>query len=367
MTHVGFGVGRITPPLPVHLAGFSGRAGPATEVHDDLEARVTLLSSGETTVCLVVCDLLGMSAEFADPVRAAVGEALGLPRDAVLTACVHTHAGPNALGGGERLGWPTPPGYLGVLVEGCVQAARAARAAAEPAELRFARGPLPAGLSVNRRGNVHDPWFSLLEARSLGGAPLGTLANIAVHPVALGREVLAVSSDWVGVYRNRFEALTGGRAVVLSGALGDVNPHLHHDEEGSYADAAAVGEGIAAAAASLLPAAAEVGDGVSVVATRSIVAPVSGMLADIAGVGDSMTVELVEWEVGDVRLVSVPGEAFESLGRAIAASRGDRVLLAGLSPVWQGYLPDPFGEGYEEQVSFGPGAVAAIRAALVDG
>lgn len=91
MTTVGFGRGVITPALPVALAGFGGRPGPAAEVHSDLEVRALLLSSGEVTCCLLVCDLLGMSAEFADPVRAGVADLLGIP-------------------GAEALGWPTPDG-----------------------------------------------------------------------------------------------------------------------------------------------------------------------------------------------------------------------------------------------------------------
>jgi hypothetical protein len=41
------------------------------------------------------------------------------------------------------------------------------------------------------------------------------------------------------------------------------------------------------------------------------------------------------------------------------------VLLAGLAPAWQGYLPMPFGDGYEETVSYGADAVAAIFDALL--
>ena len=77
-----------------------------------------------------------------------------------------------------------------------------------------------------------------------------------------------------------------------------------------------------------------------------------------------MLVELIEWQFGDVRLVSIPGEAFHLLGREIAASRGGRVLLAGIAPSWNGYLPHPWGEGYEEGVSFGEDAVRTMREAL---
>jgi hypothetical protein len=86
----------------------------------------------------------------------------------------------------------------------------------------------------------------------------------------------------------------------------------------------------------------------------------------LLGASGSMAVELVEWALGGVRLVSIPGEAFCALGRAVDDSRGQRVLLAGLSPIWQGYLPQPFGEGYEESVSYGEPAVTAISDALLD-
>jgi hypothetical protein len=77
--------------------------------------------------------------------------------------------------------------------------------------------------------------------------------------------------------------------------------------------------------------------------------------------------EVVEWSIGPVRLVSVPGEAFHALGRAIedrVATEGAHVLVAGLTPEWHGYLPSPFTEGYEESMSYGREAVAAIAAAL---
>jgi hypothetical protein len=79
-----------------------------------------------------------------------------------------------------------------------------------------------------------------------------------------------------------------------------------------------------------------------------------------------MLVEFLEWAIGDVRLVSIPGEAFHQLGREISSSRDDRVLLAGIAPSWHGYLPVPWGEGYEEGVSFGEEAVAAMRSALLE-
>jgi neutral ceramidase len=364
----GFGAAVITPSVPCMLAGFGDRHEPATSVHDDLEARALVLTDGTDELCLIVCDLLGMSAEFADPVRAAVGAAFGLPRAAVLTACVHTHAGPSALAGAEALGWPTPDGYLDVLVDGCVAAATAAHASRADASLHFTRAPLPAGLSINRRGLPYDPSFCVLDVRAPDGARLGVLANVAIHPVALGPECLAVSSDWVGPFRTTLEALTGGRAMLLSGPLGDVNPrvaHTHPDEGGSFEEARTLGEDVAAAVHAVLSDTVPIGDDLGVAAHRAIEVPVSPTpLAMLTGAGETMAVELVEWRLGDALLLSIPGEAFSAFGQAVLDARGEEVVLAGLSPVWQGYLPMPFGEGYEETVSYGAPAVGAILAAL---
>ena len=40
------------------------------------------------------------------------------------------------------------------------------------------------------------------------------------------------------------------------------------------------------------------------------------------------------------------------------------MLVAGLAPEWHGYLPVPFSDGYEESMSYGRDAVAAIARAL---
>jgi hypothetical protein len=73
----------------------------------------------------------------------------------------------------------------------------------------------------------------------------------------------------------------------------------------------------------------------------------------------------VEWHIGDVALVSVPGEGFHGVEQTVRSARGDAVLFAGLSPDWHGYLPVPYGEGYEEGLSLGPVAVDRIVHELV--
>jgi len=366
---IGFGRATITPPTPVQLAGFIDDQ-PAREVHDDLEVRAVVLRTELGTLCLLVCDLLGMSRSFSAPIRDAVAVALGLERPAVLTSCIHTHAGPSTIAGGHLLGWITPPGYRETLVAACVAAARAAEVAAAPATLRAGRAPLPDGLSLNRRGLPYDPTFSVVDVLADGGARIGTIANVSIHPVALGPECLAVSSDWVGPFRAELERHGGGTAVLLSGAIGDVNPcHVHRQNNDcggdGFAEAARLGRDVAAAVdAALGVAEAVAATGAEVARERVVEVTLGETLLTAGREGRVVPVELVEWQIGPVRLVSIPGEAFHALGRAIETRVGGHVLLAGLAPEWHGYLPAPFRDGYEESTSYGRNAVAAIAEAL---
>ena len=366
---IGVGAAVITPEaMPVHLAGFA-ETQVAHEVRDDLEVRAVYIGHGDVAVCLLVCDLLGMSHHFADPVRDAVGAALGIERAAVLTSCVHTHAGPSTMAGTEALGWPTPDGYASLLVERCVQAATDARSVAADATLRFGRWALPAGLSINRRGHPYDPWFTALDVLGADGR-IATIANISIHPVALGPECLAVSSDWVGAFRTALERRVGGRAVLLQGTSGDVNPHHVHRQgndchEDLFAEADELGAELAEAVDAALSSAEDIAaEGPAIERHHTFDAPTEATALARARGERSLPVELIEWSLGPVRVVSVPGEAFHALGRSIEERAGGKVLLAGLSPIWQGYLPDPFTEGYEEETSFGLGFVAAVARAL---
>ena len=370
---VGFGTATITPPTPVRLAGFA-EIQEATEVHDDLTARAVLLDSSSGTVCLVVCDLMGMSPEFANPARRAVAAQLGVDPSAVLLSSTHTHAAPSTMAGTDALGWHVPEGYGDTVVAGCVAAATAARSASDDAELRYGRWSLPDGLSINRRGYPYDPWFSALDVvREGSDERIGTLANLAIHPVALGPECLAVSADWVHPFRQALERRADGTAVLLSGALGDVNPrHVHRQgndcRRDGFEEAEELGTEVAEAVDGVLARAERLADaGVRVVAARDLEVPIGGTALARGRRGDTMRVELVEWGIGPIRLVSIPGEAFQAFGRQVEGARNDKVLLAGLSPLWQGYYPVPFVDGgYEERTSYGPRAVQAVLDALLD-
>lgn len=375
---VGFGSAPITPTPPVHLAGFGGRLEPVTKVHDDLEARAIALSSGDTSLVLVVCDLLGMSPAYSRPVREAVAAAAGIGIDHVLVSCTHTHQGPSVMTGTDALGWPNPPGYEEILQRGCVDAATQATASATDARLRYGRSVLPDHFAFNRRGEAfEEPWFATLDVLGADGSRAGVVANMHIHPVLLGPHWDAVATDWVGPFRREIERLAGGIAIELTGALGDINPTPPEGTPGdSYEPWASAeqtddyGRRLADVVAATLDDAQPVEPSLELLRAESHeIAVGTTPIAALQGT-PTMLVEFIEWALGDVRVVSIPGEAFHQLGREISSGRDDRVLLAGIAPAWHGYLPVPWGSGeragYEEGVSFGEEAVAAMRSVLVE-
>jgi hypothetical protein len=366
----GFGQAVITPPLPVVLAGFGAHKEPATEVHDDLEVHAVVVREGDTTVCLLVLDLLMLGPDFASPARESVARVLGVPVSHVLTTCVHTHAGPAADGTLKRVGWPVVEGYLDLLVRACAQAATTAHAALQPVTPAYAREALPDGLGRNRRDLPYLPTMAALSFRAPDGSLVGTIGNVGIHPVALGPTALAVSADWVGSYRRSLAASTGAPAVLLMGALGDVDPQgFSHDDltaGGDWDLAEQVGLGVAQAIGDLLTRTSALPDELLVLPPRSL-RPRTGLsLMTLVGRNAfrRLDVELHEWSVGGIRLVSVPGEPFDALGRDILSARADRALVAAISPVWQGYLPSPFRSGYEEKMSGGRRFVDEVSGAL---
>jgi neutral ceramidase len=366
----GFGTANISPQPPVYLAGFGARTQPAERVHEDLEARALYLKEDGTRFCLVVCDLLGMSPSYSHPVRRAIADELGVGIGHVLVACTHTHSGPSTIAGTDAIGWPNPDGYADVLRDGCVRATIAARDAARDARLSYVRAPLPQGFAFNRRGLPFDePWFGVLDVA--GTERIGTVTNLPIHPVLLGPQWLAVAPDWVGPFRRALETFAGGTAIELTGALGDINPTppegvpaSSYEPWASEEQTNEYGKRLATVVAEALPGTQLLPSGLRLVREETLDVPVGETpIAAMAG-APSLRVELVEWQIGDVRLVSIPGEAFHLLGREISASRGDRVLLAGISPSWAGYFPHPWGDGYEEGVSYGEGFVRIVREAL---
>jgi hypothetical protein len=226
---VGYGETVITPPLGVDLSGYGFYLGRRAEsVLDDLKARAVLLRSGDRTLLLMSCDIIGFTVDDADNIRAEIAAAVGLPRRDILLAATHTHCGPATM--------PMPglgdvdAAYMGRLRTLIVDAAE--KAAAEPvaAESSYALEAIEP-LGFNRRKMNFCGVDPVLKAAIFRTAERKIyLLNYACHPVVFGRRA-HISADWPGAVVRAVEA-AGDQAVFFQGFCGDIDPVLQMNRWG---------------------------------------------------------------------------------------------------------------------------------------
>ena len=233
---VGTAKADITPPIGSRMYGYGARAtNVSTGVHDPLFAKALVVSDGTVEVALVTLDLGSFGADNTRRVRELVRRELDL--DGVLLIASHTHSAP-----AFDSSFPDPDApWLSFMEEMAARAVVEAHGRLQPARLAVGWGRVEEG--HNRRnvlpdGSVEMMWgnrerlptspvdhsVAVVAFDSPDGAPLATLVNFACHPVVLGPENLEISADYPGAMMAMVEETTGGQAMFVQGAAGDINP-----------------------------------------------------------------------------------------------------------------------------------------------
>lgn len=265
----------ITPPFPVDLLGYVRRATAARHAYEPLMATAVVFRDGPTTVVVIGADVVGLTTEMADRIRARVGEVLGCDPAAVLLNSSHTHAAPwpgaTIKLGGEFDDWTeTELRYWDSIPDRYASAALAAAGRLAPARVGGGVGEVR-GIAVNRRERtadgrtilgwnregVRDDSVVAIRVDGKDGPPLdtdgiATIVSFACHPVVIGPDFEGAGSDYVGPLRSRLDHLLrpGSVTVFLQGAAGDALPlEAFRDDGGALAAAYVFGERIAIEAA----------------------------------------------------------------------------------------------------------------------
>jgi hypothetical protein len=199
-------------------------------------------------VALVSCDLIGMRRDLTARIRRLVSEATGLPPEALLVHCTHTHSGPCT---GPYIGWGEPDQpYLEILptrvAEACIQALRGL----QPATLAHAEVPCE-GIGQNReydkdalpldqvldeqwrpaKPELTDTTCHVLRVESEGRV-IGFASYFGCHPVVCCEATRYIHGDCCGVATNLLEREhPGAVGLFLQGAQGDVNSCVVHKPE----------------------------------------------------------------------------------------------------------------------------------------
>src|SRR5438132_681600 len=261
-----YGIGRFAPGDPYcesdgthryeapYIAGGSGQNHwpTAVEAGNGPAAQAVVFEAGTQKVAIVSVDSIGMFNATMDRIRAAVAQA-----DPSLTeifiSSTHDESAPDPIGlwGPDTSEVPgnteTPTAvssgvdeyYFNFLVERVAHAVVVADAARRAAKLTLASGSMPSNTQScwSSYPYIDDQSVPLMQARSLNGKVIFTLADVGTHAETLAFSRVrayteTLSADWPGAMRSDLQARwPGSVGVEVAGMVGSVETPTVYEPE----------------------------------------------------------------------------------------------------------------------------------------
>jgi hypothetical protein len=251
----------ITPEMGIQIAGSGGRRRPVEEIRERIYVRALMLEQGETRFCILSLDLLSVTHEWVDEIRARAAQHVGIDPKAVMVHPLQNHSAPSLgnlhhsddydgipdelwwlRGGDARYNEPT----VGLIL----QAIERADAAKVPVSVHVGR-EIDGRAAFNRRfvmrdgtARMHpkaherndilycegpvDPEVGVLVLRGAGMENVAALLHYTCHPVH-GAPNNYIIGDWPGAWVSGMQGPLGADCVplVLNGCCGNVH-HINH-------------------------------------------------------------------------------------------------------------------------------------------
>lgn len=403
----------ITPPVGTPLAGYYDPRG-MTGVVDDIYSKALVIECGDTTVALVVADLISLPRHTVVAARKRIEQETGIPGSRVMLSATHSHTGPvlarqssrdDLDGASSELGQRYTENLPELLAKSVVEAkrrltpARVAAAVGREDHLSFNRrfwmrdgsvswNPAKNDANIIRPAGPIDPDVSVVYWDTPDRHPLATYVNFAMHPDTTGGT--KISADYPGVLAERLAEYKGRDMVTLfaNGACGNLNHRNISWADGQHgrAEAIRIGSVLAGDVNKLYPELRMLTPGRLQVRSEMVSLPLAPItpqdvaeaeavwkrlreprtrfmekvkalqVLDVAARhGKPLEVEVQVITLGDhLAWVSLPGEIFVELGLSIKqASPFPQTMIAELANGSVGYIPNrpAYAEGNYEVVS----------------
>jgi len=268
-----------------------------------------------------------------------------LAPESIMVAATHTHSAPASVAmqsGSDKWDAAVSADYVEQLVEKAADALAEAWESCVSGHLRVGRTEICLGHNrrvVDAEGRATNVWHDM-EGRHTGyvnsnvrflvfedattRTPKAVISLYGCHPVTLGPGNPKASADYPGFFVRAIEAaLPGCFAMHLTGAAGDTNPRkggLSDDPE----HAKGYGDALARAVLDELSHTRPISAEPIRVHTKALVLPLGpdashnySCRAQDSLDGKTITSEVQVLRIGDVALISTPGELFSLMGVAI--------------------------------------------------
>lgn len=352
----------ITPDPLLPISGGMGPTVAAREKKGELTVRAVVVAHGETRIAIVSVDALGFPAALGDRVRKQVTD---IPSDQIVIGATHTHSGPDFYAFPDGSGGHS--GDLEYMDKVCKLAAEAIHEATQQltdVQLRVATGDVNGRVAYNYYApDLYDRRASVLQWLTPEGKTVATLVNYAIHPEVMGADQGILSPDLIGPLCDRLEEKWGGMALFMNGAQGgmitadnrdlnrpsDAQRGYWHDLR-SWDECLRIGNTLADESTRLIEAAPIQSNAKLQCTTRHVRFPVESdaMWAVVQysplkyphdSSDRSITTRVSLLEMGNARILTIPGEALPNIGFYLKRKMGgEHNLLFGLTNDAFGYI-----------------------------
>ena len=357
----------ITPSAGLTMDGYMARSGVSTGSHDPLLAQVLVLDDGELRAAVIAIDVMGVSASFSGPVRSSLAVAIGTTEEAILMCASHTHGGPAGLQ--DWFPISEKPALNEQLIDTITaQLVNAAHKAVDrliPVQFSYGTASVEQiGMDRNIQHTPEaDPFVSVLRFDTLEGAPSVVMFHYACHPTVLGPQ-LQYSADFPGASRRQIQTRYP-IVLFLNGAAGNISTRLSRRDQsfdevnrlgtllGNYAIEAFEKSQLCTTTLQVrsqvieLPLrkfestpvhALKITGNQRIDQTRAEGAIIEGELTNKFKNLGVLQAELYALHIGPVRLLFVPGEAFNQMAADLRRT-SSTALVIGYTNDYLGYFP----------------------------
>ena len=395
----------ITPRFPMYRRGYAMRTGKSIGVLDELYCRALCLRIDGETFVWVTLDLCRLEEEISGYMRRVIGAKYSVPMEHIILSTIHTHSGPDVSfedEGEDRN--RRKADYRSYMVSQVFAAVDECfdRGFLEVTPY-MVRGTID-GMYGNRnyRDKPSDKDVNLILFRNANHVVAG-IFNMTCHPTVLGIHNMKISSDLLGNIGKLLDEKYNTTFITMQGACGDMGNRQYrqgNDERELKRVCAGIMEQIDALAgdeqamelkpvavktsqytvrhsydtealkAQLLEDERKLAAAVTEDEKKLLWSGIRHMKRKLEKGGVDVTLKTVIYHLGDLDVVTVPGELFSTFGLQIkAAMEAPMRILWGYANYSAGYIVerDEYGKGYESmQTPFPQGEAELYVRQIID-
>jgi hypothetical protein len=338
----------------VWLAGFGFGRQAFQQPHDRLWARALVLKYQNTIFCVVVLDLLGLLNFRVQKIKKRIKKEAGIPENAIIIACTHTHSGPDTIGlWGPLYGFSgLDESYMKELENKVVIAVKMAIQNLREVTILFSYFDAGDFISDWRRPVVKNEVGRAIYIKGADSV-IATFVNIACHPESLDDKNHAITSDYPHFLREYVEKKLGGICIFSVADIGGMQSPIKMGKDFDFAKR--MGEELGKRVVEgYQKFAKKISEGPIKIANRKFALPVDNLKFRLAhrrklfGEASIITSD-TDWfkqsivsagKIGrELLIVTVPGEIFPELAKKIYRKMDTRYkVLIGLGDDEIGYI-----------------------------